>query len=235
MIKWRSIEYEDPGLPPVQFRLLDPKKGKIETPLDTMGLVAIPKLITAVKATISPEYKWTRPCDVHHFQWPGNLYPYYPGRDRVNPDAFRELPIHKGAAPRDFHNWLHLITIPPPLPDEEVMRYRIEAWHVAEELFGEVRNVVRWERRMRRRALQLSRRPDTLPKGFNGVDLIGREIMTEVLASNFKGMERHLARLDTIPEEHRLFEPTDSPAALASALGRIVVPRSMMLTNAVAA
>lgn len=235
VIKWQGTEYEDPGLPPPQFRLLDHRKDKIETPLDDMGLVAVPALIRAVKATISPRYTWAKPCDVHHFQWPGSNYPYYPGHDGVNADTFRELPIHKGAVPRSFHNWLHAITIPPPAPDAEVMQYRIEAWNVASALFHEVRDVVRWERRMRRRAHLLHQKPDVLPGGFAGVDLIGREVMADVLASNFKGMERHLARLDAIPEEHRLFEPTDSPSTLAFALGRLVAPRALLLTHQVAA
>jgi hypothetical protein len=235
LIHWKGRRYEDPGLPPRDVWLLDPERERIATPTDERGLVVVPSLIAAVRKTIRPEYRWTAPYDIHHFQWPDAWYPYYPGIDRANPHQFRELSIHKGLVPREFHNWLHRITIPPPVPSHEVMFYRVEAWDVARALFGEVQGVFQWERRMRRRVTRLQHDSGVLPPEFSGVDLIGQTVMADVLSSNFRGIERHLARLDGIPEEHRLFEPTDSPLQLASALGRLVVPTAMPFTQSFAA
>jgi hypothetical protein len=235
VINWKKCRYEDPGLPPREFWLLDPEKEKIVTPVDDRGLVVVPALIAAVRRTMHPRYKWGAPFDIHHFQWPDAWYLYREGYGRVNPHLFRELSIHKGLVPRTFHNWLHRITIPPSVPSEEVMHYRVEAWSVARDLFGEVQGVVQWERRMRRRATRLQQESGVLPPAFNGADIIGQAVMADVLAGNFRGIERHMARLDTIPQEHRLFEPSNSPVQLAAMLGRLVVPEAMPFTQSFAA
>lgn len=124
-----------PNLPPEEYRLFRPEVDDlIETPLDERGLVHLDNLIAAVKATVLPEYDWTSKMnDVHHLQWYNTLYNQHPSQDVAI--EFRGLVNRMAYVPRVFHNWLHRITIPPPVPEEEVMRHSIEAQRVAVSLF----------------------------------------------------------------------------------------------------
>jgi hypothetical protein len=134
-------------MPPIEYRLFDTSKDEpIETPLDDKGLVDLDALITVVKETVEPSYKWiSRLNDVHHLQWYKSLY-----HEHENPDLaieFRELATRKAYVPRVFHNWTHRITLPPPMPTEEVMRYSIDAQKVATSLVKTTSEAVRLSRR----------------------------------------------------------------------------------------
>lgn len=135
------------NMPPIEVRKIDPKTNElIETPLDYRGLVDLDKLITVVKETVEPEYSWSSEMnDVHHLQWYMAHY-----RDHKNQNLalnFRELVNRKAYIPRVFHNWLHRITLPPPIPSEEVMNYSIDAQRVAISLSQTVSEAVRLTRR----------------------------------------------------------------------------------------
>jgi hypothetical protein len=221
------------GLPPEKYWLVDPAEKQIPTPVDARGLILVPELIQTVKNTVDPEYKWPPHLSVHHLYWEGWWYESAFAGDSAR--KFRELPIHKALVPRMFENWLHCITEPPDVPDPEVMEYRVEAWSVAESLFRSVRQAVNWERKARRRAALLERKPETLPEEFNGEDIIGREVIGASLQQHFAGMDRELARLERIPPEFRLVEPDESHITLAAQLGKIVGPRAMQLTRFAAA
>lgn len=122
-------------MPPQEYRLHNLEIDEpLETPLDERGLVHLDQLISAVKSTVVPEYDWTSAMnDVHHLQWYNNLYNQHP-----NPDVaieFRGLVNRMAYVPRVFHNWLHRITLPPPVPNEDAMRHSIEAQRVAISLF----------------------------------------------------------------------------------------------------
>lgn len=134
------VSHVQPNLPPPEFRLHDPKlEGRIPTQLDERGLVDVLKLIDQVKQTVDPEFKWQSSFnDVHHLQWPSNQYASSPEAE-LNPREFRNLAISKIYVPRVFHNWVHQVTEPPPMPSDEVMRYRIEAQRVVLALFQSVR------------------------------------------------------------------------------------------------
>jgi hypothetical protein len=117
-------------LPPKDVRLIDTDiDGKLETPLDARGLVDLDKLVTLGKQAVSSNYDWTSPFnDVHHLHWPGAFYM----QDADETDhAFRELAQRKAYVPRRFHNWVHLITEPPPVPDTETMLLAIKAQSTA--------------------------------------------------------------------------------------------------------
>lgn len=128
-------------MPPHELRLHNPKRdGLLPTPVDERGIVDVKKLITNVKATIEPEYRWkSLTNDVHHLQWPSNRYADAPDAD-LDPQEFRNLAVSKLIVPRVFHNWTHHITEPPPVPSDEMMHYRIEAQRVAIELFQTIRS-----------------------------------------------------------------------------------------------
>jgi hypothetical protein len=113
------------GLPSYDARLWDEARDeKLETPLDEFGRVDLDKLIAQSKQTVEPGYSWQSEFDdVHHLQWPAVEYV---GKGPISQD-FRELVRRKTYIPRRLHNWIHLITEPPPVPDTEVMQYSIAA------------------------------------------------------------------------------------------------------------
>ncbi|MFZ1301119.1 MAG: hypothetical protein WAQ27_00870 [Candidatus Microsaccharimonas sp.] len=129
-------------VPPEELWLHNPRNdGFIPTPLDERGLVDKKKLISAVLATVDSSYDWrSRFADVHHLQWPDRFYSseVKPGDEDAVPRLFRNLAINKVILPRIFHDRLHYVTEPPPVPDDEVMRYCIDAQRVAISLFRQV-------------------------------------------------------------------------------------------------
>lgn len=130
-------------LPPRDLWLFDPTSTNelLQTPLDERGLVDPSALIALMKSTVDPEYKWQSSfTDIHHLQWPDAWYERTDSPVPDSPHVFRNLAISKLRVPRVFHNWVHRITEPPPLPSDEVMKYRIEAQSVAIALFRQVRN-----------------------------------------------------------------------------------------------
>ena len=128
-------------IPPPEVWKHNPKRT-IETPVDSRGLVDFPGLISLIKSTVEPHYTWESPFnDRHHLQWPRRFYPDIDNENTPNPYEFRHLGIGLVRVPRYFHNWVHLITQPPPIPSQEVMAYRIDAQRVALNLFEQVREV----------------------------------------------------------------------------------------------
>lgn len=128
-------------LPDRDLWLYDPlKEGRRPTPTNDLGLIDLRELIRQTKQTIDPTYDWKSGFnDVHHLYWPNAWYENSPDTD-VNPQEFRNLEISKLRVPRLFHNWVHILTEPPALPDEEVMRYRIEAQQAAKALERSLRS-----------------------------------------------------------------------------------------------
>lgn len=138
--------YIAPNLPPDEARLFNPSHNElIDTPIDYRGIVDLDELIKIVKATVVPEYDWTsRMNDVHHLQWHAALY-----KNNKNPGLaleFRNLINRRAYLPRVFHNWIHRITIPSPVPDEDVMRYCVDAQRVAMNLHSTAANALRLAR-----------------------------------------------------------------------------------------
>jgi hypothetical protein len=220
-------------IPPEEVWLINPDNDKFETPTDDRGFVDVHALIQAVKDTIDPEYEWPDDVNVHHFYWKEEWY--HSRLIGANALRFRDLPVHKALLPVEFHNWLHRVTIPPDVPDPELIRRRNESWTVAADLFATSRGIVQWQKRARRRAELLERQPDILPSWYNGEDIIGREVFSRMAQKHFTGIELNLERLLRIPEEDRFVDVEATPHEIASMLGRLIVPGAMKLTSAVAA
>lgn len=227
-----GVEHHGVTLPPPDARLINPHTDKLDTPLDDRGLVDITQLITDVKATVDPDYEWSPSVSVHHFYWPGSRYPYNSAPSAAhNKSTFRNLPIHKGLVLREFENWLHVTTLPPPVPEQDVRQYCVEAWIVARDLFKMARKTIQWERQSRRRRELIRNNPHIIAEGFNGEDIIGEEIMQEILEKNFRGFEHQLNRNARIPEEFRLVQLDKSPDKIAQQLGQVIVPRTLLLAK----
>ena len=122
------------ALPPREIWIHDPDvDGLLDTPLDGRGLADLDQLITLTKETVHESFDWVSLfSDVHHLQWYAHRYPFSDTKDQlVNFGEFRELVNRKTYIPRVAHNWIHRITLPPPVPSIEVMQYSIEAQRVA--------------------------------------------------------------------------------------------------------
>lgn len=132
-----------PWLPPEDARLWRADlHAKLETPLDELGLVDLDELVRLGTGTVATDYDWTSLFnDVHHLQWPAASY----AADELNHE-FRELFRRKAFIPRQFHNWLHLITLPPPAPSHEIMRHSIEGERTARALAATAQLAVRLTR-----------------------------------------------------------------------------------------
>jgi hypothetical protein len=221
------------GFPPRDTWLVNPDTDKIDTPVDDRGFVDVDRLIQAVKATIDPSYQWPDKINEHHFYWEEEWY----HSQLIGARAlhFRELPVHKALLPIEFHCWLHRITIPPDVPDPELIRIRNMSWGVAKDLFNSSREYVRFEKRVRRRAELIERKPEILPVHFGGIDRAGQEYIEQMSQKHFEGIRMTLDRLDLIPEEDRFVDIDAEPHEIAATLGRIIVPVAMKLTNAIAA
>lgn len=172
--------------PPDVVRIKWNPHDLIPTPLDERGLVDTKGLLVAMSQTVDPQYKWNSPFnDVHHLQWPNRWY----GNERIDnvvPSKFREIAIGKWILPRVLHNWIHKITEPPPIPDPEVMHYRVEAQRVVTSLFQSVkvskhilrsRNLTETQinNRLMRRfgsfSSQLATAKQSIPREFQPIDL----------------------------------------------------------------
>lgn len=220
-------------LPPHEFQLRDPHKWEDlvlpEEYTDERGLIEPYRLIQAVKSSIDPAYDWPQKLSVHHLYWPANWYfetegPEQPG----NPRKFRELPIHKALLPRVFENWLHLITVPPDVPDPEVRQHRMEAWSVAKDLFSAARETMAHERKSRRRIANVEKGVIT-PKAKG--DPYGEEWIVDEFIKNFRGLGYLLERHENVPPEFRLVD-LDAPFTdVARQLGKVVMPKSLKLTR----
>jgi len=136
-------------LPPPETWLHQPSSDLLPTPVDSRGLVDFDGLVKLMKSTVDPSYDWRASFnDKHHLQWPNRYYRNINSDSLPNPAEFRNLGIGIVKVPRLFHNWVHLITEPPAVPDNEVMMYRIEAQRVALSLFESVK-IVKQEGRVR--------------------------------------------------------------------------------------
>lgn len=174
-------------LPPVSARLWNPDfQGKFETPVNEHGLVDLDQLKELGQATVDRSYDWTSRTDVHHLQWPRANY-----LDDELKNTFRELAWRKVAVPRKFHNWLHRLTVPPELPNEEVMRNAIEAERVAHALAQTAGRAVRLTR--------IKKIPE------NALELRLEQTLEEY--------QRHAEAARKIPGEFQVLQPSDLEVA----------------------
>lgn len=217
-----EVLLEEVGLPPKDAFLYLPKKysDRIPTDLDHNGVVDIHATIETVKECIDPSYQWRTEKSLHHFQWPGSWYTYNRENDDL-PYRFINLPISTGLVLREFENVLHRVTLPPPVPDREVMQYRIESWKVVKDLFLTARKTIQQQKIQKKRREFVKNNPSILKEEFNGEDIIGEEIMFEILDKHFGSYEQLLEKQESIPKEHRIMEISGPPRVVAKRLGWI--------------
>lgn len=221
--------YREGGLPAEDFRLVG-NNFMIQTPTDDRGLVEIAEHIKLVKMTLSPGINWNyQSSNIHHFYWPAHLYNKANDNVQTQEIIFRNLPIHKGLLPIQFHNWMHRISEPPILPKPEVIEYRNESWFVANKLFQAVRKYKRQDRSLRKVYLEVSKNPELADS-----DEIEIEILTDLYENFFSRYEKLHKELFNIPKEFRLVDPDKPFDQLNKDLGRVAGCNALILKRQVA-
>lgn len=105
---------------------------RLPTPVDEHGIPRRVELMRQVLSTIEAAHIWTGEYDLHHMAWPATSY-----KSIIDEDDYRTGSYYRGASslkvimPRQMHNYVHAITEPPELPDEDIMRaYALEHYDV---------------------------------------------------------------------------------------------------------
>ena len=129
---------------------LDTKTGKarrdierIVPAVDDRGLIKIHELVETVNETFfhkdydwpySPDDPTTRPDD-HHFYFTANTYRARENNDSLIPLLFRNLPVHIGWMPRQFHTTIHDFVEIPTKPCFDVMADFVQSYNLAHNVF----------------------------------------------------------------------------------------------------
>lgn len=128
-------------------RLDSDNPKKFLAPVDDRGFVLPDATVEMALEYFDDDYAWPvewsknaphilRPDD-HHFQWVASNYDpsrYGTRRNQVA-KIFRNLPDRRGILPRQFHNVIHALTIPPNIPRLRDMERYIRSWQIAQQLF----------------------------------------------------------------------------------------------------
>ena len=133
----RLMSYEDSqSLAPLlgKTSLLKRRGGRIlcedkfDIPLDEFGIPRRVQLMRQVLGTMEKYHYWTGYTDVHHTAWPGSEYRrVISDEQELIGSAYRGAGSLKVRLPRQLHNYVHAITVPPPMPTFDVMRqYALE-------------------------------------------------------------------------------------------------------------
>lgn len=224
----RDLDPTAGGYPAEQYRLVDPDY-RIYTPVDSRGLVDIHRHVDLVKQTLSSEIEWSgRAVNIHHFYWPSSDYPSIFSSNRELELKFRNLPIHLGVMPNQFHNWLHKISEPPAKPPTETMEYRVQSWEVAASLFN---TVCDYKRRTRR---YLGTVLEGLDRSYLGaLTDVEFEVINDLYDDFFDRLSSVHQELYRVPEEFRLVDPDLPFDTLTRTVGKMVGAKALYFTRTV--
>lgn len=146
-----------PHLPPFDTVLLlaPDAKGKakatdkITVPLDGYGVPDPEAYLKLLLSTVEESYVWPNDDNVHHLAYPRHDY-HNAGENAVE-YRYRETPSIMMRLAKQLHNYGHAVTIPPPMPNDEVMIARVEEQTQINKLFKLGRQAIsseRWEYEM---------------------------------------------------------------------------------------
>ena len=100
---------------------------KIEVPLDEFGIPRRVELMRQVLATLETAHHWTGGYDVHHLAWERDNYRHIILDGELIGASYRGCSSLKIIIPRQLHNYIHLVSEMPPVPEIEIMRqYALE-------------------------------------------------------------------------------------------------------------
>jgi hypothetical protein len=184
----------------------------METTQDSLGLVDIRATVAALQK-VSSGREWKKWSDIHHIYWPERCYP-----KKTLYREFRELPINKVSLPRDFHDFLHVASAPPYIPDEDLMNYQVISHNSAKTMFESAQIIIRRQREIdrllgkrpgkdslkggvksRKKAISISRREfDYARNIYSSVPVEARAVEIN-LNAGLGGVARQLGRFATKP------------------------------------
>lgn len=99
----------------------------VSTPINLDQTVSHIELVETMRQFVDPDYRWQAPFfDEHHLHWQASLYDPSQHEGDIIPSRFRDLATQKIWVPRQFHNFIHVMTEQPPVPDRDVMRAHID-------------------------------------------------------------------------------------------------------------
>lgn len=189
------------------------EKHAVATQTDDRGFVDYGWLLSYIDSLVPKDHVWTGRLDVHHLQWEAHKYdasqydPTVPDTDGNQIDAsipsrFREIPFHKLLIPRQMHDLIHIVTLPPEVPAYEEMKKRVQAFEVALDLFQAAKQAIDIEEQDKR----------LIPIGRPGYEsmyldrkkrrMIKREILLERYAEFTQKFESKLSTVDPAEVEN---------------------------------
>ena len=214
------------GYPAEHYRLVE-LDFRLETPIDGRGLIDTTQHVDLVKQTLSSRIDWkNHATNMHHFYWPARDYADTSEDPTSLESTFRNLPIHKGIMPVQFHNWLHRISEPPELPSKEVMEYRVEAWGVAARLFDAVRSYKRKTRSLTEFFLQ-----DQAKSSIEELSDVDREVLDDLYSEFFETYPTLHQKLYEVPGEFQLVDPDQPFELINKQLGKIAGASTLHFTR----
>lgn len=203
--------FEDPPsntllerLPPVEHAPILEQLGRlglrkfkdiyaIPTPILSNGIVDHQQLVENVSELVSKDYRWRAPFfDEHHLHWKG--YYYNPGlyNDSTIPKQFRDLNTHKLWVPREFHDFIHAVTLPPDVPDFDVMISSVEEYRHKEYMYTISSEIITLRER--------DERAVPLPRRHEGEALRVRDPISKRIVADGTYEERRRAFIDVIEQ-----------------------------------
>lgn len=158
-------------LPPIEHAPILEKLGSlglrkfkelyaIPTPTLSNGIVDHQQLVKDVGGLVSSDYRWRAPFfDEHHLHWKGHYYNPGLHGDSTIPKQFRDLSIHKLWIPREFHDFIHAVTVPSDVPDFDIMNESVAEYRHKEYMYTISSEVITLRERDER-AIPLPRKSD---------------------------------------------------------------------------
>lgn len=182
------------GLPSPEYWLVDPRHHKLEVYVDEWGQIDSGKLIQDVLSTIDPVYNWPGYTSRHHKFWAEARYARIGLQiPESRAKAFRNLPDNIDLYPRVFHNWLHLITEQPVMPDPVIMSERVREWDVVRGVHENLRIAARLARIIKR-------------ERESGLTEQQREAFKDEMLVKLRGLVSSLMELQDLPLERWPFD-----------------------------
>ena len=218
-----------PHLPPHDAWKINPDTlKKFYAPTDDRGFVLPDATVEVVRDMFEDDYEWpinfslqaARP-DIHHFHWYERLYSPEAFGGRKVPSRFRELASVKGVLPRQFHNVIHEVTLPPAMPRYRDMKRHLDAYESASYLLQSA------ERTVEAQSLFALRRQNVSPD----ID-VALGILVSAFERQFKGYQMNMeqligaAGLSLLRVDDPKFERR-KPYEVARILGRVVRNREI--------
>lgn len=153
----------------------------IETPVDPeTGIVDHEALMDLMKQEVDPTHTWQAPFfDEHHLHWYAHRYESSFQLNVELAAEFRDMPVNKIWAPRQFHNFIHAVTIPPEVPSSDAMRVAVKDFRRKSYIY-----------RISHNALTISARLERVQRFDNKGDVMYIDPQTKTVTRNIEVLDR---------------------------------------------